>query len=263
MDVKCAFLNDIINEETFVKQPLGFESDVFPNHVFKLKKTLYGLKKHLVLGMKKLSSFFMSNGFQRGKLDTTLFCKNYDSHFIIIQIYVDDIIFCAIDDTLCEEFSKPDIMFSLCLCARLQADPRESHLTTVKRIFKYLKDYNDADFAGDRIERKNNSGGCHFIRANLVSWTSKKQGTTVLSTTKVEYILVGFCRSSNNLRIMTYLRLADIFTKLLSEDKLICIRNLLGQDRDLEPSKYRDEASSRSPTPSKSVAIQHVANKGN
>ena len=52
MDVKSAFLNGFINEEVYVEQPPGFGSFNFPNHVFKLKKALYGLNKHIELGMK-------------------------------------------------------------------------------------------------------------------------------------------------------------------------------------------------------------------
>jgi len=98
--------------------------------------------------------------------------------------------------------SRPDILFSVCLCARFQSDPRESHLTAVKIIFRYLKgttnlgllyrkslDYKlvgfwDADFAGDRIERKSTSGNCQFLGENLISWTSKRQATIVMSTTE-------------------------------------------------------------------------------
>src|SRR3954465_3905039 len=88
--------------------------------------------------------------------------------------------------------SKPNILFSVCLCARFQSDPRESHLTPVKRILRYLKGttnvglcyrksrefnlvgYCDDDFAGDRIERKSTSGSCQFLGNNLISWYSKK-----------------------------------------------------------------------------------------
>ena len=83
--------------------------------------------------------------------------------------------------------SRPDIMFSVCLCARFQLDARDSHLATVKRIFRYLvgtsnlslvykhtdsyklTGYYDADYAGDRVERQSTSGGCHFIGRNLIS----------------------------------------------------------------------------------------------
>ncbi|RDY01108.1 hypothetical protein CR513_15613, partial [Mucuna pruriens] len=87
MDVECAFLNDIINEEIYVKQPLGFESDAF------LIMAFYGLKQAPRTWYEILSSFLMSNGFERGKVET-IFLKNYNSHFIIVQIYMDDIIWC-------------------------------------------------------------------------------------------------------------------------------------------------------------------------
>ncbi|RDX95219.1 hypothetical protein CR513_22285, partial [Mucuna pruriens] len=100
------FLNGIINEEIFVKQPPDFESDTFSNYVFKLKKALYGLKQAPCVWYEKLSLFLMTNGFQREKVDTTLFHKNYDLYFIIVQIYVDNLIFCATNDSLYGEFSK-------------------------------------------------------------------------------------------------------------------------------------------------------------
>ncbi|CAJ2637754.1 unnamed protein product [Trifolium pratense] len=107
--------------------------------------------------------------------------------------------------------SRPDILFSVCLCARFQSDPRESHLTVVKRIFRYLKgttnlgliykkskDYGlvgfcDADYAGDKIERKSTSGNCQFIGENLISWASKRQTTIALSTAEAEYISAAKC----------------------------------------------------------------------
>ncbi|RDX91270.1 hypothetical protein CR513_26786, partial [Mucuna pruriens] len=104
-----------------------------------------------------------------------------------------------IDSLLYLTTSRLDIMFSVCLCAQFQADTTESHLTPVPLILvcaiRDLNSYNDVDFAGDRIERKNTSGGCHFIRPNLVSWSSKRQGTITLSTTKVEYISIAQCCS--------------------------------------------------------------------
>jgi len=107
--------------------------------------------------------------------------------------------------------SRPDILFSVCLCARFPSDPRESHLTVVKRIFRSLKgttnlgllyrkslDYKlvgfcDVDYAGDRIERKSTSENCQFLGENLISWASKRQATIAKSTTKAKYISAASC----------------------------------------------------------------------
>jgi hypothetical protein len=96
--------------------------------------------------------------------------------------------------------TRSDILFSVCLCARFQSDPRESHLTIVKRILKYLKGtpnlglmyektseyklsgYCDADYAGDIMERKSTYGNCQFLGNNLISWASKRRSTIAMST---------------------------------------------------------------------------------
>ncbi|KAL2971289.1 hypothetical protein AAZX31_15G186700 [Glycine max] len=107
--------------------------------------------------------------------------------------------------------SRPDIMFSVCMCARFQLNPKESHLNAVKRIIRYLLDtiniglwypknstcnlirYSDSDFAGSKTDRKSTSGTCHFIGSALVSWHSKKQNSVALSTAEAEYISAGNC----------------------------------------------------------------------
>ncbi|XP_060190910.1 secreted RxLR effector protein 161-like [Lycium barbarum] len=107
--------------------------------------------------------------------------------------------------------SRPDIMFSICRCARFQAAPKESHLTALKRIIRYLHGttnyglwypnsnnftlevFSDADFASDKEDRKSTSGTCQLLGKSLISWNSKKQGLVSLSTTKAEYIAVGQC----------------------------------------------------------------------
>ena len=106
MDVKSAFLNGIINEEVYVEQPPRFESHDFSNHVYKLNKALYGLKQAPRAWYERLSIFLLDNEFTRGSVDTPLFtkCKNHD--LLIIQIYIDDIIFNATNSSLCEEFAK-------------------------------------------------------------------------------------------------------------------------------------------------------------
>ena len=301
MDVKSAFLNDYIQEEVYVNQPPGFENHKFPNHVFKLKKALYGLKQAPRAWYDRLSTFLLEKDFTRGKVDTTLFIRKSKNDILLVQIYVDDIIFGSTNDLLCKDFSnlmksefeismmgeltfflglqikqlengifvhqgkyckellkrfemenskeastpmasscyldrdekgktievtkyrgmigsllyltssRPDIMFSVCMCARYQASPRESHLSAVKRILKYLKGtthmglwypedstislvgYSDSDFAGCKLDRKSTSGTCHLLGSSLVSWHSKKQTSVALSTAEAEYISAGVC----------------------------------------------------------------------
>ena len=106
MDVKSAFLKGYIMEEVYVKQPLGFENEKFPNHVYKLSKVLYGLKQAPRAWYDRLRNFLLDNGFSMGKTDTTLFIKHKNQYILIVQIYVDDIIFGSTNQSLCEEFSS-------------------------------------------------------------------------------------------------------------------------------------------------------------
>ena len=106
MDVKSAFLNGYILEEVYVKQPPGFQNHKYLDHVFKLKNALYGLKQAPRAWYDRLSKFLISNDFSIGKADTVLFIKVKGDDMIIVQIYVDDIIFSATNDLLCEDFAK-------------------------------------------------------------------------------------------------------------------------------------------------------------
>ncbi|KAI3735789.1 hypothetical protein L6452_15302 [Arctium lappa] len=107
--------------------------------------------------------------------------------------------------------NRPNIMYSTCLCARYQSEPKESHLIVVKRIFRYLKGtpnlglwypkdsgfnltrYSDSDFVGCKLDRKSTTGGCQLLGGKLVSWTSKKQISVSTSTTEAEYVAAGSC----------------------------------------------------------------------
>ncbi|XP_073022677.1 secreted RxLR effector protein 161-like [Primulina eburnea] len=109
--------------------------------------------------------------------------------------------------------TRPNIMFSVCLCARYQADPKTSHLKAVKRILRYiagtlefglwythdtntnLVGFSDSDWAGDLDDRKSTSGGCFYLGNNLVSWASKKQNCVSLSTAESEYMAAANCCS--------------------------------------------------------------------
>jgi hypothetical protein len=108
---------------------------------------------------------------------------------------------------------RPDIQFSVCLCARFQASPRTSHRQAVKRIFRYLRHtpdfglwyfassslalhgFLDADFAECRLDRKSTSGTCQFSGSSLVSWSSRKQSSVSQSTTEAEYVASASCCS--------------------------------------------------------------------
>ncbi|XP_059599385.1 retrovirus-related Pol polyprotein from transposon RE1 [Vitis vinifera] len=109
--------------------------------------------------------------------------------------------------------SRPDIAFSVGVCARYQACPKESHLIALKRIIRYIAGtlelglwypfdthsdvacYTDADWAGNVDDRKSTSGGCFYIGNCLVAWMSKKQNSVSLSTAEAEYIAAGSCCS--------------------------------------------------------------------
>ena len=102
MDVKSAFLNGIIEEEVYVKQPPWFENEQNLDHVFKLNKALYGLKQSPRAWYDRLKKFLIDDGFSIGIVDTTLFIKNVNNDILIAQIYVDDIIFGSTNEKLCE-----------------------------------------------------------------------------------------------------------------------------------------------------------------
>ncbi|GJU16910.1 putative ribonuclease H-like domain-containing protein [Tanacetum coccineum] len=240
MDVKSAFLYGKIEEEVYVCQPPGFEDPDFPDRVYKVEKALYGLHQAPRAWYETLSTYLLDNGFQRGKIDKTLFIRRVKSDILLVQVYVDDIIFGSTKKSLCIEFekmmhkkfqmssmgeltfflglqvkqkedgifisqdkyvteilkkfgftdvkttsthmethkpllkdadgedvdehlyrsmigslmyltfSRPDIMFVVCACAKFQVNLKVSHLHAVKRIFRYLK--------GASLDRKSTTG---------------------------------------------------------------------------------------------------------
>ncbi|CAM8935603.1 unnamed protein product [Rhodiola kirilowii] len=301
MDVKMAFLNGYLKEEIFVEQPPGFEDPDCQDYVYVLDKAVYGLKQAPRAWYERLSEYRLAHGYERGKVDKTLFLLRTNTHLLIVQVHVDDIVFGSTSDELVKSFTKlmenefemsmvgeltfflgiqvrqlengteisqqkymgdvvkkyglggskhvntpsspneslvkddgspktdatiyrgmigsllyltasrPDIMFSVCQCARFQAEPRESHVKAVKQILRYLKGterlvlwyprvkslrlegFTDADFAGDRTDRKSTSGMAQFLGSCLVSWGSKKQNSMALSTTEAKYIAAAAC----------------------------------------------------------------------
>ncbi|GJR75666.1 retrovirus-related pol polyprotein from transposon TNT 1-94 [Tanacetum coccineum] len=275
MDVKTTFLNGELKEEVYVCQPEGFVDPDHPTHVYRLKKALY--------------------------VDLTLFTQKTGKHILLVQIYVDDIIFASTNTKACDIFSnemsskfqismmgqmsfflglqvsqnpggifinqskfsleilmkfgmdscdpvdtpmvdrlkldedplgtpvdqtrfrsmvgslmyltasRPDLVFVVCMCARYQASPTKKHLEALKRVFRYLRGtinwglwypkdtamaltaYADADHAGCQDTRRSTSGSAQFLGDKLVSWSSKKQKSTAISTTEAEYIAMSGC----------------------------------------------------------------------
>ncbi|GJR88536.1 retrovirus-related pol polyprotein from transposon TNT 1-94 [Tanacetum coccineum] len=301
MDVKTAFLNGELKEEVYVSQPEGFVDPDHPTHVYRLKKALYGLKQAPRAWYDTLSRFLLNNKFSKGAVDPTLFTQKTGKHILLVQIYVNDIIFASTDPKACEIFSyemslkfhmsmigqmpfflglqvsqnlggifinqskfaleilkkfgmdscdpvdtpmvdrlkldedplgipvdqtrfrsmvgslmyltanRPDLVFAVCMYVRYQASPTKKHLEALKRVFRYLRGtinwglwypkdtamaltaYADADHAGCQDTRRSTSGSAQFLGDKLVSWSSKKQKSTAISTTEAEYIAMSGC----------------------------------------------------------------------
>ncbi|GJS42864.1 retrovirus-related pol polyprotein from transposon TNT 1-94 [Tanacetum coccineum] len=350
MDVKTAFLNGPLKEEVYVAQPDGFVDPDHPEKVYRLRKALYGLKQAPRAWYDELSKFLISKGFTKGIIDPTLFTIKYGEDILLVQIYVDDIIFGSTNPKFSKRFeklmhsrfemslmgemkfflglqihqsprgifinqakytleilkkhgmekgqsigtpmamkpkldadlsgepvdqtdyrskigslmyltsSRPDIVQAVCYCARYQARPTEKHLKEVKRIFRYLRGtiniglwypkgsgfeltaFSDADHAGCVDTHKSTSGGIQFLGDKLVSWMSKKQDCTAMSSAEAEYMaLSASCAQHSRTKhihtryhfikeqvengiielyfVRTEYQLADMFTKALSEDR--------------------------------------------
>jgi hypothetical protein len=107
--------------------------------------------------------------------------------------------------------SRPDIMLSMCMCARFQANLKECHLVAVKRILRYLVHtpniglwypkgskfdllgYSDSNYVGCKVDKKSSSGTCQFLGRSLVSWSSRKQNCVALSIAEAEHVAAGAC----------------------------------------------------------------------
>ncbi|GJS20971.1 retrovirus-related pol polyprotein from transposon TNT 1-94 [Tanacetum coccineum] len=294
------FLNGELKEKVYVSQPEGF---IDPDHpIYHLKKALYGLKQAPRAWYDTLLRFLLDNKFSKGVVDPTLFTQKTSKHILLVQIYVNDIIFASTDPKACDTFSnemslkflmsimgqmsfflglqvsqspggifinqstyaleilkkswmdscdpvntpmldrlkmdedplgipvdqthfrsmagslmyltisRPDFVFTVCICARYQALSTKKHLEALKRVFRYLRGtinwglwylkdtvmalmaYADADHAGFQDIRRSTSGSAQFLGDKLVSWLSKKQKSTAISTTEDEYIAMsGYC----------------------------------------------------------------------
>nr|GEW68911.1 ribonuclease H-like domain, reverse transcriptase, RNA-dependent DNA polymerase [Tanacetum cinerariifolium] len=188
MDMKSAFLYGEIEEEVYVTQPKGFEDPHNPMHVYRVVKALYGLHQAPKAWYARLSTFLLKHHYRRGTIDKILFLKKDSRHIILVQVYVDDIIFGSTNKAWCDEFevlmkgefeisamaSRPDIMFVVSACSRHQVTPMTSHLNAIKKIFKYLK-------------------GQPNLGRRLISWQCKKQTIMATSSIEAEYVVAASC----------------------------------------------------------------------
>jgi hypothetical protein len=106
IDVKSAFLNGVIQEEVYVRQPPGFESPKYPDRVYKLSKALYRLNQASWAWYARLKTFLLEHRYVMGSVDKTIFTLNYGTDFLLVQIYVDDIIFGGSSHTLVSRFQE-------------------------------------------------------------------------------------------------------------------------------------------------------------
>nr|GEV56840.1 hypothetical protein [Tanacetum cinerariifolium] len=227
MDVKSVFLYGKIQEEVYVCQPLGFKDPDFLDRVYKVEKALYGLHQAPKAWYETLSTYLLDNRLQRGTIDKTLFIKRHKDDILLVQVYVDDIIFGSTKKELCFAFEKKfhmkvkttstpmetqkpllkdkdseevDVyMYMLMIGSLMYLTSSKSDIVYLKGQPKlglwYLKDssfdlvaYTDSDYARASLDGKSTTGSCQFLGCRLTSWQCKKQTLIANSTTEAKYV---------------------------------------------------------------------------
>nr|GEY35506.1 retrovirus-related Pol polyprotein from transposon TNT 1-94 [Tanacetum cinerariifolium] len=182
MDVKTAFLNGPRKDEVYVAQLDGFVDPDHPEKIYRLMKALYGLKQAPRTWYDKLSKFLTSKGFTKGTIDPTLFTIRYGEDILLVQIYVDDIIFGSANPKYTKHFEK------------LMHSRFEMSLMGEMKFFLGLQIHQsprDADHVGCIDTRKSTSGGIQFLSDKLVSWMSKKQDRNAVSSAEAKYVTLS------------------------------------------------------------------------
>ncbi|GJS17971.1 putative ribonuclease H-like domain-containing protein [Tanacetum coccineum] len=126
MDVKIAFLYGTIEEEVYVTQPPGFKDPGHPDKVYKVVKALYGLHQAPRAWYETLANYLLGNGFKRGKIDQTLFIKKQKGDILLVQVYVDDVIFGSTNKELCTGFEK------------LMKNNQDKYVAKILKKFNYI-----------------------------------------------------------------------------------------------------------------------------
>ncbi|GKD08215.1 retrovirus-related pol polyprotein from transposon TNT 1-94 [Tanacetum coccineum] len=223
MDVKIAFLYGPLKEEVYVNQPDGFVDTYHPDQVYRLKKALYGLKQAPRAWYDELSNFLVSKGFSKGSIDPTLFITKHGKDILLVQIYVDDIIFGSTNPKLSKRFEK------------LMHNKFDMSMMGELKFFLGIKIHQssrDSDHAGCLNSCKSTSSGIQLIGGDkLVSWSSKKQDCTSMYLAEAEYHFIKEQVKKGIVELFfveTEYQLADLFTKALSEDRFKYLVRRLG-----------------------------------
>ncbi|GJS53923.1 retrovirus-related pol polyprotein from transposon TNT 1-94 [Tanacetum coccineum] len=224
MDVKTTFLNGPIKEEVYVNQLDGFVDPHHPEKVYRLKKALYGLKQAPKAWYDELYNFLVSKGFSKGLIDPTLFITKHRDDILLVQIYVDDIIFGSANLELSKKFEKlMHIKFEMStmgelnffLGIQIHLSPRGIFINQAKHAQELLKKHGmtscdsigtpmatkplDVDLSGTLVDQTKYRS---MVRAlmyltvsddKLVSWSSKKQDCTLMSSAESEYVYLSAC----------------------------------------------------------------------
>ncbi|GJV07502.1 putative ribonuclease H-like domain-containing protein [Tanacetum coccineum] len=207
MDVKSAFLYGTIEEEVYVTQPPGFKDPDHPDKVYKVVKALYGLHQAPRAWYETLANYLLSNGFKRGKIDQTLFIKKQKGDILLVQVYVDDIIFGSTNKELCTGFEKlmkdkfqMSSMGELTFFLGLQVQQKEDgiFISQDKYVAEILKKFNYSDVEvllqlSIDLE-KTLVNRMEMLRCSDVDiWQCKKKTMVATSITEAEYVVAASC----------------------------------------------------------------------
>ncbi|GJT90495.1 retrovirus-related pol polyprotein from transposon TNT 1-94 [Tanacetum coccineum] len=185
MDVKTDFLNGELKEEVYISQPEGFVYQDNPSHVYKLKKALYGLKQAPRAWYDMLSSFLISQHFSKGAVDLTLFTWQAGNDLLLMSFFLGLQISQSPRGIFLNQSKYASEIIKK--YGMLTSDSVDTPMSA------YVPAYADADHAGCQDTRRNTSGSAQFLGDKLVIWSSKKQKSNTISSTKAEYIALSGC----------------------------------------------------------------------
>nr|GEY65580.1 putative ribonuclease H-like domain-containing protein [Tanacetum cinerariifolium] len=186
-----------------------------PAKVYKVEKAMNGLHQAPRAWYGTLSKYLLKNGFQKGTIDQTLFIRRQRGDFILVQVYVDDIIFGSSNPQLCREFKalmhekfQMSAMGELNFFFGCKSYRRRMAFFSLKKSIEFealmhekfqmsdmgeLNFFLGLDYGGATQDRKSTTGGCQFLGRRLISWQCKKQTIVATSTTEAEYVAAASC----------------------------------------------------------------------